>query len=204
MSNDEEPIMTIPSVQKFHLNNDEVNHKLEEHVLHAVKQNQGLDSKALHTNIGGWHSERDLHAKLGDGTELSEQLIELLNSFSPPITEYIRKHADRFNTKPNDSYLWNYTGVWFNVGFQGSYNAPHTHPGSQISAAYYIRTEQPSSEHPFSGRIDFIHKNLQSGHFPKPGTLILFPSEMLHWVHPYYGTGLRICLSFNINSIRLP
>lgn len=191
-------------IREFHLKNDEINRKLEEYVYNQINQSESLKERQLHSNIGGWHSDRNLHANLGDGSELSHQLILLLDSFSDPINEYINSLHDRFDVKPSPSYLWDYTGTWFNVAYKGSYNSPHVHPSSQISAAYYIRTEPPTAESPFSGRIDFIHDNIQYGFFPTPGTLILFPGEMLHWVHPYYGSGYRICFSFNSNNIRMP
>jgi hypothetical protein len=188
-------------IREFDLGQEEINSKLEEYVVNELNKAKAMNHPLRHSNIGGWHSDRNLHAKLGDGSPLSILLIQLLESFSNPINHYVNSCHQKFNTVPSPSYIWDYTGVWFNVAFQGSYNSPHIHSGSQISAAYYIRTEQPVEEHPFSGRIDFIYNNLQYGHFPKPGTLILFPSDMLHWVHPYYGNGLRICLSFNINNI---
>lgn len=189
-------------IREFQLGNEEVNRKLAAYVDREIEKNKGLQSKLRHSNIGGWHSDRELHAKLGDGSELSNLLLQLFASFSAPMNEYIRSLPERFNTKSNENYEWDYTGAWFNVAFRGSYNAPHVHLGSQISAAYYINTEQPTEENPFSGRIDFIHENLQYGFFPKPGTLFLFPSDMLHWVHPYYGSSNRVVLSFNAANIR--
>ena len=126
----------------------------------------------------------------------------MLELFSEPIMQFIDACHERFHVEPQFTYDWDYAGAWFNVAFRGSYNAPHTHPDCQISGAYYIRTEQPSKEYPFSGRTDFIHENMQYGFFPKPGTLLLFPSDMLHWVHPYYGSDIRICLSFNAKNVR--
>lgn len=196
---------TIPSIhpliQEFHIEQPELNQKLEKLVRDEIDREKGLGIDAKHSNIGGWHSERNLDAKLADGSPRSALLIQLFESFSGPMTEYIRNNAEKFHTTQKEAYEWFYAGSWFNVAFKGSYNAPHVHPGCQISAAYYIRTEEPSKEHPFSGRIDFIDKNIQYGYFPKAGTLFLFPSDMLHWVHPYFGNDLRICLSFNAKKI---
>jgi len=190
-----------PLIGEFHLDNHDLNTKLQEYVRQEIRQDTGLDPNQKHSNIGGWHSKKDLDARLSDGSEGSNLLLLLLASFSDPITEYIRTHTKIFQTLPKDSYNWNYAGVWYNVAFNGSYNAPHVHPGAQISAAYYIRTEEPDQAHPFSGRIDFIENNIQYPFTPKAGTLLLFPSTMLHWVHPYYGKELRICLSFNAKDI---
>jgi hypothetical protein len=33
---------------------------------------------------------------------------------------------------------------------------------------------------------------------PAPGLMIVFPSWLKHMVHPYYGTGERISVAFNV------
>lgn len=191
-----------PFLYEFTLDLENVNKKLEAYVHEEMERTKGLDSSAKHSNIRGWHSERNLDTKLGDGSRGSNLLLPLFQALSEPMMAYIRACPTKFNVEPKPEYDWNYAGSWFNVAFQGSYNAPHTHPGCQISGAYYVRTEQPTKEEPFSGRIDFIdEKGTQYGFFPKAGTLFLFPSDMLHWVHPYYGDGIRICLSFNAKNI---
>ena len=191
-----------PLIHQYDLDNDLLNQKLEQHVRQEIAKTAALNTEKKHSNIGGWHSDRDLDAKLGDGSIASGYLLKLFDSFSPAITQYIKSNTEKFNTTQKKAYEWNYAGSWYNVAFGGSYNAPHVHPYSQISGAYYIRTEEPTKTHPLSGRIDFIDEdNIQYGFFPKPGTLFLFPSDMLHWVHPYHGSDLRICLSFNLKNI---
>ena len=192
---------SINHLHEFSLGNEKLNQQLEELVHEMMNQKNSV--KEQHSNIGGWQSERDLHAKLGIDTPSSLILLKLFESFSSPIMQYLNACCEICNTKPNTSYDWNYTGAWFNVATRGGYNAPHTHPLSEISGAYYIRTEEPPAEYPFSGRVDFFYKNGSDHFFPKPGTLILFPGNMLHFVHPYYGSNPRISLSFNINKVRV-
>lgn len=189
----------IVLIKEFQLGNETLNQQLEKTV--AEEMNRKDLKKEQHSNIGGWQSERDLHAKLGNGTKLSNSLLKLFESFSSPMMHYINECCLEWKIQPSASYDWDYTGAWFNVANRGGYNAPHTHPLSAISGAYYIRTEEPPEGYPFSGRIDFYYERGEKYYFPKAGTLILFPSTMLHFVHPYYGSGPRICLSFNANNI---
>lgn len=192
----------VPSIllKEYQLGNEALNEELEKFVVEQMARKD--QKKEQHSNIGGWQSERDLHAKLGVGTPYSNALLKLFSSFSAPMMDYINSCCSKWNVKPSKSYDWDYTDAWFNVSARGGYNAPHTHPLSAISGAYYIRTEEPPAGYPFSGRIDFYNENGEQYYFPKAGTLILFPGTMLHFVHPYYGTGHRICLSFNANNIR--
>jgi len=195
-------VSPIMSIQEFNLGNAEINKKLEKFVLEDMQKHKGI-TKEQHSNIGGWQSERDLHAKLGDGTPYHSELLRLFASFSSPITQFINKCCVQCNVKPNATYDWDYSDAWFNVAAQGGYNAPHAHPLSEISGAYYVRTTEPPEGYPFSGRIDFYYQDKNTHFFPKPGTLILFPGDMLHFVHPYYGAGHRICLSFNIKNVHI-
>jgi uncharacterized protein (TIGR02466 family) len=192
----------IVLIQEFQLGHEALNQELEKYALEEMNRKDSA-KKDQHSNIGGWQSERDLHTKLGTSTPYDLALLKLFESFSSPMTQYINACCVKCNIKPSTSYDWNYTGAWFNVAARGGYNAPHTHPLSEISGAYYIRTEDPPPDYPFSGRIDFYYETGQNHFFPKPGTLILFPGTMLHFVHPYYGSGHRISLSFNLNNVHV-
>lgn len=193
-------MMPIQLIKSYHQDNEPLNKELEAYVMKDMEKKR---TAVQRSNIGGWQSERELHAHLDDGTPGSALLIRMFANFCEPINDYIKECAIQCNILPNEKgYDWAYTGAWFNVASRGAYNAPHTHPLSQISGAYYIRTEEPIPEFPFSGRIDFFYPGGDTNFFPTPGTLLLFPSTMLHFVHPYYGTGHRISLSFNINNIQ--
>lgn len=199
------PKTDYPLLYEFHLGLDDLNKQLEEYVQREVQKASTLQED--HSNYGGWHSDRNLDLHLDDGSKRSGLLIPLFLALSDAMKTYIRECHTKFKVEVKPEYDWNYTGAWFNVAFpkSGNYNSPHVHAQSnnQISGAYYIQTETPSSEHPLSGRIDFIDKQNKSqyGFFPKPGTLFLFPSDLLHWVHPYYGDKIRICFSFNVKGV---
>jgi hypothetical protein len=192
-------IQPLILIKEYQVGNEALNHQLEKLVEEQMAQKKNPDQ---HSNIGGWQSDRDLHVRLHEGTPSSDALLELFANFAAPIIDFINGCCAVWGTQPSPNYTWDYAGSWFNVAVPGGYNAPHTHPLSAVSGAYYIRTEEPPKEYPFSGRIDFYYPNGEQFFFPKPGTLILFPGNMLHFVHPYYGKEKRISLSFNVNKIR--
>lgn len=144
----------------------------------------------------------EFHLDLGD--KATER--ELLQALSEPLTQYIRETHDHFHVEAKSLYEWDFSDAKFDVVSpkSGSYQAPHIHEGSQISGAYYISAEDPPETRPSSGRLDFIdQEKIEIFSFlPKRGTLFLFPSELLHWVHPYYGKNDCTCFSFNVNKIR--
>jgi hypothetical protein len=191
----------IRLIKEFQLGNEALNQGLRTSVLEEMRSKKVANEQR--SNIGGWQSDRDLHTKSGSDTPFHKLLAELFASFSAPIVEYINACCTELHLPTNKNYDWNYTGAWFNVSSTGGYNAPHTHPLNIISAVYYVYAEPPPEDHPFSGRIDFYSEAGDTYFTPKPGNLILFPSDMLHFAHPYYGTGERISMSFNIDKIRV-
>jgi len=104
------------------------------------------------------------------------------------------------------------TDRWANVLEDGDYSYPHSHYDSQASLVYYLDPGSPDREQKLSGRFHFCDPRIPyccSTHPERPtrgllpdistGTMILFPSEFLHFVHPYRGQGPRITLAWNIS-----
>jgi uncharacterized protein (TIGR02466 family) len=117
--------------------------------------------------------------------------------------------------------------AWANVSRRGNYNKIHDHPGWHLSAVYYVEAgrNDPGAP-PNSGWIEFLDPRgalgagdppgidpdkpvrlpTQGGALfgnvfalpPKTGGLLVFPSWLRHWVHPYAGAGERISLAFNL------
>jgi uncharacterized protein (TIGR02466 family) len=100
---------------------------------------------------------------------------------------------------------------WANVNRTGDYNTIHSHPTSQWSGVYYAAVGESDPEHPLSGVIEFQDPRgapqaqpfpgFDFGHklrlVPETGLLLVFPSWLLHMVHPFHGAGERISIAFN-------
>eukprot|EP00747_Dinoflagellata_sp_TGD_P207910 gnl/TRDRNA2_/TRDRNA2_81445_c0_seq2.p1 gnl/TRDRNA2_/TRDRNA2_81445_c0~~gnl/TRDRNA2_/TRDRNA2_81445_c0_seq2.p1 ORF type:complete len:216 (-),score=23.23 gnl/TRDRNA2_/TRDRNA2_81445_c0_seq2:25-672(-) len=101
---------------------------------------------------------------------------------------------------------------WANVNPPGAINGPHVHPFASVSGAYYVdcggnatsctislvdpRPSAPMANLPSPVRdaLDFgIDWSLQLW----PGTVLIFPSWLTHWVPPHTGAGRRKTISFN-------
>ena len=93
---------------------------------------------------------------------------------------------------------------WLNINRKGDYNKVHTHPRSHISGVYYITDNY--------GALTFInplqHNRLWENRIfgkpmelkvsAKPGDLILFPSDIPHFVDQHNTRNPRISISFNL------
>ena len=107
--------------------------------------------------------------------------------------------------------------AWPNVNRRGDYHGPHNHGWSYLSGTYYVQVpmERPGanrgSQRPaaitFSdprygayGHALGSASGSQARHtvHPTPGTLLMWPSPLIHYVHPNLSDEVRISISFNV------
>lgn len=102
---------------------------------------------------------------------------------------------------------------WANIYRKGHYISAHSHTGTQGSLVYMLDPGDPApKDHPMSGRFSVVDPRVEhccpteEGRMTqecspelKAGHMILFPSYVVHYVHPYMGERPRITLSFNVN-----
>ncbi len=109
------------------------------------------------------------------------------------------------------------TDTWANVMDPGDYSYPHCHYDSQASLVYYLDPGEADPKEKLAGRFHFSDPRIPyccSTHPERPtrgllpdirtGTLLMFPSEFVHFVHPYRGQRPRITLAWNISPGPLP
>jgi len=149
-----------------------------------------------------------------DGTriDLTNELLETENpvyisKLLREIQSKILVFCKEINIKP--LYL---VQSWININPKHSINKRHSHPGSTLSGAYYIKYPSDADSpigfyrsREFSDYgwnrlpLDENDINLQSAfvYFPKENDLLLFPSFVEHDVWPNKSDKNRISLSFN-------
>ena len=106
---------------------------------------------------------------------------------------------------------------WANVYRSGDYSMPHSQLRSMASVVYCLDPGDEDPEDAHSGRFCFVDPRLhnccqeQDGCMTAPflpgmtaGTMIIFPSQLVHAVNPYFGKRPCITLSWNINKNALP
>jgi uncharacterized protein (TIGR02466 family) len=111
---------------------------------------------------------------------------------------------------------WTLQG-WANVNRLGDYHDPHNHPHAYLSGTYYVRV--PASRRTTRNRADLrpgcisfydprvtnmaaIRDDPQSEPehtvAPAAGMILLWPSFLMHFVHPNLADEPRISVSFNL------
>jgi uncharacterized protein (TIGR02466 family) len=193
------PLVTLQVEEADELNRD---------LLEEIDARRRAEPGETRSNRQGWHSAYDLfrrkekaHARLA---AIIRQAVEQTTRQLAP-------------TAPLDALDMECEG-WINVNPTGAYNTPHDHPGNLWSGTYYVATPEAPDGSDSSGRIEFIDgrsglaDNFVKAPFtaskcgvgPKPGMLLLFPANLLHWVHPNLAAGERVTVAFNARFNRRP
>jgi hypothetical protein len=91
--------------------------------------------------------------------------------------------------------------IWTSVHLNGSIHDPHHHKNSAVSGVLYITTPPGSGDIVFYDPRGFLPPFGKTVRLqPSPGTLILFPSWLVHSVQPTLSSIPRISLSFNLDG----
>jgi hypothetical protein len=77
------------------------------------------------------------------------------------------------------------------------YGPPY--PAERWSGAYYMHNGDPDESMPYAGMFSFRVRHANYFIRPLPGLLMMWPSDILHEVHPFYGASERVVVNFNIN-----
>ena len=106
---------------------------------------------------------------------------------------------------------------WASVYRSGDYCMPHSHLRSNVSIVYMLDPGDGDPEDLMAGKLCFADPRIDAccpdepGRVTRhmmptmqPGTMLIFASDYLHSVNPYFGSRPRITLSWNITLDRLP
>jgi len=185
---------------------EKLNKKLKKMILAREKKEAPRDT--YDSNIGGWHSDRDLPKWGGSG---AEQVIESARMLADRMT------ASR-SGRPAD-VEWQVNG-WANINRAGHSNEFHVHPGCFWSGVYYVDDGGIAEDKSLGGEFVIMDprgagpsmyaptlcfhgpggNSVGSTELlsPRAGVMLMFPSWLSHGVRPYHGDGDRISIAFNL------
>ncbi|KPK55453.1 MAG: hypothetical protein AMS22_04240 [Thiotrichales bacterium SG8_50] len=105
--------------------------------------------------------------------------------------------------------------AWANISRKHEYLGPHSHNNSVGSVVYCVDPGEPDPNNRGSGRLAFVDPRIPAcckwqddcmtdELWPDihAGSMVLFPSQMVHFVHPYTGNRPRITIAWNILDSR--
>jgi uncharacterized protein (TIGR02466 family) len=162
---------------------------------------EGSYSSLVRSNIGGWHSRPDFQNR-------PEAAVGALTTWITWVVSRMVDATAEAGAFKGHASIW----AWATVCREGAYHAPHSHPGSAWSGVYYVDAGRTNTNRPLSGMLEFLDPrvgveavNTPGDPYgepvrvrPESGLLVVFPSWLYHWVHPYAGQTPRIAVSFNV------
>lgn len=178
---------------------------------------QADQSGSQRSNEGGWQSTADFADWAG---EPGQALLKFAMAFATQLTAQHSNERGLFEPQ----FEWQYN-AWANVNETGASNALHGHAGAYWSGVYWVddggRTEDPA----VGGDLEFpdprgmiasvynpalrmrvegcIAAGYSSTFAARSGTLIMFPSWLMHSVRRFNGQRPRISIAFNFGVANL-
>ena len=154
----------------------------------------------INSNQGGWQSPSlDYPAPIGQKTIPS---MDIIIEKSLP---FIREAFLDYGLTQEEYYIHH----WLNINRKYNYNIAHAHGDAKMSAVLYTKVPKDSGNIEFLRSVDLIHtfdiKNENNfGSFyiePREGNLIIFPSQLKHYVSQNLTNDdddRRVSIAFNI------
>jgi uncharacterized protein (TIGR02466 family) len=210
-------ISTLPRAELFELfptpllryqwpDSEVLNRELRAAILAKMEEACGR-SEWRGSNIGGWHSSKDLHT-------WPHPCVAL---FAERIQAMVHEMVARSVGAPRQEHLRNWSfHAWANVSLRGARNASHAHSRERHtiwSGIYYVDAGTAPLDAAASGLTKFedrsgVPKEIignpdpferEFSVTPEPGLMVLFPSKLWHRVEPFLGSGQRITIAFNLS-----
>tara|TARA_B100001248_G_scaffold166292_1_gene125822 strand:+ start:238 stop:852 length:615 start_codon:yes stop_codon:yes gene_type:complete len=190
----------VSPVFQFKIENYETLNKQLSEYIYDLKKN---DAEGIQrSNVNGWHSKNFKIEK--DNTPYN-------------FVKAIHGHVKEVIV---EGFGWKYvpekvgmSEIWAIINKKGTFNKSHNHPGSYLSAAYYVKAPKncgninfydPNEIKKFnSPAIENLTELNTSGFSIKPeeGNLLIFPSYLYHDVGKNLSDDDRIVISFNVSII---
>jgi uncharacterized protein (TIGR02466 family) len=167
-------------------------------LLQEIQAEQQRDPKGEKwSNILGWHSASDLQQR------------ESFAGFTKIINENVLEVATCLHWDLSKIAL-DIKSCWAIVNGKMAANSVHNHPNSILSGVYYVQAPdncgvisfqdpRPAAQMLVPPMTEFSLWTLPKiSYKPQAGTMLLFPSWLLHGVEMSLSDDLRISMSFNI------
>lgn len=174
---------------------ERVNNEL---LAHLAEIEQRAPRSLRRSNVGGWHSDDQLHQLPG-----FHEIAQIIGKTCAACAAHLNFDFEKFELVMKE--------MWLNKNATHQFNRAHLHPNSMLSGSYYVQTPENCGNiellDPVSLRTMNIYPtvgtkatNRQQVEYPADaGSLLIFPSWLQHSVQPNLGEGMRVSLSFNVS-----
>lgn len=156
--------------------------------------------------VGKWHL-----VPTNNFLNIEEPEVQKLKSII--LSDYKKALEEHFDFENEGTKFGDSTFImdesWLQFYKNGDYKVLHNHLRYDLSptehrniwaGGYYIHDGNPDIHQPYSGRFSFSTRNKSYMVKPESGLIMIWPGDILHEVHPFYGSTERICINFNLST----
>jgi uncharacterized protein (TIGR02466 family) len=187
----------------------DMNTELERLILGLEREQAGMQANSVSIK-GGFHSDTQLLEHKHPAIRRLRALIENdIKAYVPMFwqSESRIPLAEVGSGAPFRMKLWG----WAVVMRDGDTSAHHFHPNAHVSGVYYVAAPDKEEGSVYgAGRLalcdprthahgcPIVGQITTANVQPDPGSAVLFPSYLGHYVLPFRGAGHRISIAFNV------
>jgi uncharacterized protein (TIGR02466 family) len=176
-------------------------------MLEACYELERNQNERIASNLGGYQSD--------DLSHDHPAFIDLLNHIQTISQTIFEEAYTKFYNSPYKSA--GVSNYWCNINRKNHLNLNHIHPGSFLSAVYYVSADSELYQGDIIFRRDYSWIMNHGGYFnnlkgkecpayleqqvslsPRTGALMLFPAYLPHSVDPNKSDTDRVSIAFNI------
>ncbi|BAY09970.1 TIGR02466 family protein [Calothrix sp. NIES-2098] len=181
----------------WHFNVDNYE-QLNTRLLQLIQAEYAQDKQGMQmSNILGWHSVDNLNQR-----DEFQDFMEIIMTNISEITDFLKWDLEQI--------FLNINNCWAMVNGKFASNSVHDHPNSLLSGVYYVKAPEDCGgiffRYPRIGAHRLLPPYLDFTVWTMPsitykavaGTMIIFPSWLMHGVETNLSDDVRVSISFNI------
>ena len=115
--------------------------------------------------------------------------------FHPAGIKYIENVVNNIFSPKNSVSIF---GWWYNINPQGAWNTPHNHAGVDYALVFYVTDSDGLLRFMNPHQMRMSAPDAHGSLYAKKGDIILFPSDLIHYVMPNPREEDRISISMNL------
>ena len=189
----------VSPIFRYHIENYK---QINKDIIDLSYSLKSSDPKGMvRSNHGGWHSDTNFY---------QNEEVYPLRLILEQVIENVLNESKIDPEIPTPPYAY-VPDMWCNINGNGDINNVHSHPGCHYSGCYYVKIPE-MKDNIDSGSLVFVdprvHQNFLKGNdmycmstyriTPEEGDILIFRSDMLHYVLPNKSDEDRISIAFNI------
>lgn len=178
----------------------------------TILQTNFSDTEKYHDNLIARILELEKDKEYTHRFEIGGSKVSAMHTWGIPEADLVVARATAFFCKATGRSDAVITGSWGNISRKNEYLSAHSHDNCLASVVYMLEPGDINPDNRLDGRFAIIDPRVPECCDREPervtmevspemqrGSLLFFPSQIVHHVHLYTGTSPRITLAWNFH-----